>query len=128
MSRLNEILTIVTANSEEDVDDLISLLTPDSCDAGELGETFESVIGYDPISYYDKKRLESLIDDIKDNGDTPEDVSEYINSSKEELVNDAYDDFDDHRDEYLEQSLNRVIEDKTGFDLLDSDEDDADEE
>ena len=75
-NRLNEIIAIVNANSEEDVSDLLTLMSPDNTPKEEIQETFEEVIGYDPLSYFDKKELGEKLDSMIENHETPEDVAE----------------------------------------------------
>lgn len=127
MSRLKEILDIVTANSEEDVDSLLDMMSPQNFERSEMSEVFESTIGYDPISYYDKKRLAEMVEELEVSPDISEDVSELIKDSRESIVDEAYEVFDDNRDEYLKKSLDHVVEDKYGYEP-DTDLDDEDDD
>lgn len=127
MSRLKEILDIVTANSEEDIDSLLDMMSPQNFERSEMSEVFESNIGYDPISYYDKKRLVEMVEELEVSPDISEDVSELIKDSRESIVDEAYEVFDDNRDEYLKKSLDHVVEDKYGYEP-DTDLDDEDDD
>ena len=71
-TRLEEILSIVTANSEEAVDDFLVIAHPENHEKEEIQETFEEVIGYDPLSYFDKKELGEKLDSMIENHETPE--------------------------------------------------------
>ena len=128
MSRLNEIIQIVTANSEESVDDLLTMLAPDNTIKEEMKETYEGVLGYDPISYYDKKELSEKVDTIIDSKDTPEDTASYLVDNKEDVISDSYDIFDANRSDYLEDVLNDVIEDRTGYNPSSGDSDEEDDD
>ncbi len=59
-----------TANSEDDVEELLGLLNPVE-DEIEAGRNFEEAIGYNPINYYDRKYANGVLNDILDacNGD-----------------------------------------------------------
>lgn len=123
MSRLKEILDIVSANSEEDVDNLLEMMSPQNYTRSEMSEIMESGLGYDPISYYDKIRLGDLVDQMKEDSNLPDDVDTLL-KDKEALVDASYDAFDENRDSYLKDSLDQVIEEKTGYTDDDDSEDD----
>ena len=122
-NRLNEIIAIVNANSEEDVSDLLTLMSPDNTPKEEIQETFEEVIGYDPLSYFDKKELGEKLDSMIENHETPEDVEEDLADQKDEIVDAAYEIFDDSKSDYLDEALNEAIEEKVGY-VADPDNDD----
>ena len=125
-SKLNDLLAIVTANSEENVDDFLTLLSPDTTSREEIQQTFEDTLGYDPTSYFDKKDIREKVDDILD-GDIPEHVQDYIASDKDAVVDEAFDKFDENRSDYLDEALNTVLMDNTDW-SPDSDSDDDEEE
>lgn len=122
-NRLNEIIAIVNANSEEDVSDLLTLMSPGNTPKEEIQETFEEVIGYDPLSYFDKKELGEKLDSMIENHETPEDVAEDLADQKDEIVDAAYEIFDDSKSDYLNEALNEAIEEKVGY-VADPDNDD----
>ena len=122
-NRLNEIIAIVNANSEEDVSDLLTLMSPDNTPKEEIQETFEEVIGYDPLSYFDKKELGEKLDSMIEDRETPEDVVEDLADQKDEIVDAAYEIFDDSKSDYLNEALNEAIEEKVGY-VADPDNDD----
>ena len=123
MSKLKEILDIVSANSEEDVDNLLEMMSPQNYTRSEMSEIMESGVGYDPMSYYDKRRLGDLVDQMKEDSNLPDDVDTLL-KDKEALVDASYDAFDENRDSYLKDSLDQVIEEKTGYTDDDSEDDD----
>lgn len=122
-NRLNEIIAIVNANSEEDVSDLLTLMSPDNTPKEEIQETFEEVIGYDPLSYFDKKELGEKLNSMIEDRETPEDVAEDLVNQKDEIVDAAYEIFDDSKSDYLDEALNEAIEEKVGY-VADPDNDD----
>ena len=122
-TRLEEILSIVTANSEEAVDDFLVIAHPENHEKEEIQETFEEVIGYDPLSYFDKKELGEKLDSMIENHETPEDVAEDLADQKDEIVDAAYEIFDDSKSDYLDEALNEAIEEKVGY-VADPDNDD----
>lgn len=123
MSRLKEILDIVSANSEEDVDNLLEMMSPQDYTRSEMSEIMESGLGYDPISYYDKRRLGDLVDQMKEDNNLPDDVDTLL-EDREALIDASYNAFDENRDNYLKDSLDQVIEEKTGYTDDDSEDDD----
>ena len=116
MSRLKDILDIVTSTGEEADSLLVDLLSPDRMTREEAQETFEMCIGYDPISYYDKKDILMHIDSIIDAEETPEDVAQTIGEDKREIADMAYEYFDLARQEILAGCVENAIEEKTGYD------------
>lgn len=122
-NRLNEIIAIVNANSEEDVSDLLTLMSPDNTPKEEIQETFEEVIGYDPLSYFDKKELGEKLNSMIEDRETPKDVAEDLADQKDEIVDAAYEIFDDSKSDYLDEALNEAIEEKVGY-VADPDNDD----
>ena len=127
-TRLEEILSIVTANSEEAVDDFLVIAHPENHEKGEIQETFEEVIGYDPTSYFDYDTLKVLLENMKNSGELPKDVIEVIESDTDEILKEAYDKYDSDRSIYLQDALNYAIEEKTGFNPGMEDEDDDSDE
>lgn len=136
MSRLNDLLNIVTANSEENIDDFLELLKPDNKSTEEMGSIYEETIGYDPITYFDKVSLNNMIDIIKDLPETPEAVVEALDDSRTEIIESAFNIFNENKiDTFLPAALEEAIEEITGvsidieFNVSDEDDDyDMDEE
>ena len=63
MSRLKEILDIVSATEDSD-DVLLELLKPEAMTREEAHEVYESCLGYDPMTYFDKRDIENYVDQI----------------------------------------------------------------
>ena len=129
MGRLEEILKIVNANSEESIDDVLTLLSPDAVSKEEIQETFEEVLGYDPTTYYDIKDIHDRIDKIMD-ADIPEEVVDFLASDKQLVAQESFDVFEENKPKYFDESISQVILDKTGHDImedtdLEDDDDDA---
>lgn len=127
-TRLEEVLAIANATSEESVDDVLTLLHPDSHKKEEIQESFEEVIGYDPTSYFDRKELDEMLESIRDDIGTPSDVKDYITNNKEELVTETYNQFDSDRLEHLRDAVNKVLKEKFGWDCFGFDDIEDDEE
>lgn len=115
MSRLKEILDIVTANGEEAVDDLMQLMRPEEYNRDDMGQTFEDTIGYDPTSYYDKKDIKEQIREFQDEESVPDEVYEYLRSDT--IEEDAYEKFDDVRMDHVRNVVVDTVLDETGYDL-----------
>ena len=127
MSRLEEIINTMKANTDEAFDDVLELLKPENVSKEQLQGTFENVLGYDPVTYHDKKEISAISDEIAADPSTSEEVSEYINSSKEELIDEALEVFETNRQDYLRDSVDTVLNEK--FDIQpDDDEGDDDDE
>ena len=129
MGRLEEILKIVNANSEESIDDVLTLLSPDAVSKEEIQETFEEVLGYDPTTYYDIKDIHDRINKIMD-ADIPEEVVDFLASDKQLVAQESFDVFEENKPKYFDESISQVILDKTGHDImedtdLEDDDDDA---
>ena len=117
-TRLSEILQIVTANSEEAVDDLLEIMRPHEVTREEMGVMLENTIGYDATSYYDKKTINDILDDIEADPNTPTEVVSHIESNREDIVDQAYRVFEDGRDvAFLPASVEEVIESDTGINI-----------
>ena len=130
MGRLEEILQIVGANSEENVDDMLALLSPDALSKEEIQQTFEDVIGYDPTSYYDIKDIHKRIDKIMDS-DVPEEVVDFLSTDKQLVAQESFDIFEDNKPKYFDEAIAEVVLDKTGHDIMedtDLEEEDEDED
>lgn len=120
--RFRDLLDIVTANSDDNVDDYLELLQPDQSNRYEMGAKFESTIGYDPITYYDRRELERMVDALIESkvskNDTeknpvPEWLKEALKDEKNriDLINKAMDIYDSCRDDlFLPNALMNAIE------------------
>lgn len=120
--RFRDLLSIVTANSDENTDDYLELLQPDQSNRFEMGAKFENTIGYDPITYYDRRELGRMIDALieskvdKDDANkspVPEWLKEALKDEKNriELVNKAMEIYDSCRDDlFLPNALMNAIE------------------
>ena len=57
------ITTTASASSEEDINKLLLMMAP-SDSKGEMGEIYSEVLGYNPISYFDRQYLEKQYDEL----------------------------------------------------------------
>lgn len=117
MATLQNLLDIVTANSEDVIDNFLDLMRPDDFTREEMGVIYEDTVGYDPISYYDKKDMRDYADQIAENPTTPQEVVDYIKESRDELVEEAYSLLDLSRENNIQACVESVINDKFGIDL-----------
>lgn len=117
MTRLEEVLGIVNANSDEAFDDLSDLMKPDDFTRDQLGSAYESAVGYNPITYYEKKELNTSIDALKDTDTLTDHQEDYIDANRGLIVDDAYDRYDKHyRSRALNDALVDALSDHCGVD------------
>ena len=90
MSRLEEVLQIASANSEEAFDDLADIMSPDKFTKEELSSNMEQALGYDPISYHDKRFMEEYFDKLLDSPDISSADKLSMKDDKEKILSDAY--------------------------------------
>lgn len=123
MSRLKEIVAIVTASGEESVDDLLTLLSPEKHEKAEVQQTFEEVVGYDPTNYYDKKGIEDAVDEASVRMDYPEEVRDEIIKNKEAIAGAAFTAFDNGKPGAFRHHVTNVLQEEG---ILDPEEEDED--
>lgn len=116
MSRLNDILDMLTSSGEESDALLADLLKPESMTREEAQETFDSCLGYDPTTYFDKRDIEKHVDNFIESEDTPDDVATVVIEEKDNIVRDAFQRFDESRDDYLVEAAYDAISEITGYD------------
>ena len=80
MKSLKEVLDICNANGEEGLDSLMQLMEPKD-EREEMSSLYEETLGYDPITYYDIKDIEKMIDDV-----SSESIRNMINDHKDEII------------------------------------------
>lgn len=128
-ARLDEICKIVSANTDDAIDDLIDLMKPESMSREEMRSNFESVVGYDPISYHDKKEISDSVHALRDIVVLSEKQEDVLAENHEEIVNDAYDRFNDkYRSDALNDALTETLADWAGIDYAAADEEENDSE
>ncbi len=128
-ARLDEICKIVLANTDDAIDDLIDLMKPESMSREEMRSNFESVVGYDPISYHDKKEISDSVHALRDTDVLSEKQEDVLTENHEEIVNDAYDRFSDkYRSDALNDALTETLADWAGIDYAAADEEENDSE
>lgn len=129
---LENVLQIVSATSDQSFSDLVDLMKPEDFSREEMQETYEETLGYDPTTYFDRRDIETIVDKIVDDVNTPDEALGYIEDQKESIVDDAFEQFDSNREVFLQASVEQVIEEATGVevnaDITDDDESDEDEE
>lgn len=83
MKSLKEVLDICNATEDEGYENLFKIMEP-SDERDEMGSIYEEALGYNPITYFDVKDIEKLIEDVESN-----DVREMINEHKDEIIETA---------------------------------------
>ena len=135
MSRLKEILQIATANSEDAFDDLADLMSPEKFTKEELSSNMEEALGYDPISYHDKKFMEEYFDKLLDNPDISSADKLSMKEDKERILSDAYEMYQVDSEEAMESAVDAscarygiIIPDNSEYDENEEDTDEEDDE
>jgi hypothetical protein len=126
--RLEEMLAIVGANSDENLDDFVDLMRPEKFSRAEMQQIYEETIGHDPTSFFDKKEMGDMADQIASYPETPQEAVEVITNSKRELVESAYKIYDQNRPSYLRTSVEDALEEATGISVNQDDSVDEEEE
>lgn len=116
-TRLRELCDMLSADSEDAFDDVISLLKPEVMSRNEMSVNFENVVGYDPISYHDKKELTSSVEALRDTDMLTPEQEEYLTDKGNVVVDDAYDRFNSkYRSNALNDALTETLADTVGVD------------
>ena len=116
-NRLEDILAIVTANSDEAVDDFLVLSNPENHTKEEVQQSYIDIVGYDPTNYYDIRTLREMLDKMKHSNDIPRDVIDTIESDEDSIIDDALERYELNKESHLSDALNFVIEERTGHNL-----------
>lgn len=124
-NRLQQLLDIATANSEDDFADFSDITKPENYNREEMSVMLEDTLGCDYTSYYDKQQLRNIAESIRGDFETPEVVKDYL-SNPDDAVEKAYGIFEQMRDEsVLPAAMESAIEEVTGVEIdIDVDEDD----
>ena len=103
---LNYLNATRSASSEEDYNELFALLDPSTED--EMGGIYESVLGYNPIKYFDIQFLSDAI--TKGCESLPEEYMATIVDNKDEIITLTMDYFTDNKGEILTDILSEILE------------------
>ena len=120
MSRLKEILDIVSATEDSD-DVLLELLKPEAMSREEAQEVYESCLGYDPTSYYDMSDIKKCIDSLASNDKLPKTIAEVVSEHRDDIAQSAFDKFDESREEYISNAVIDAIYDAVHKYVFDND-------
>lgn len=120
MSRLQDILNIITATGEESVDDLLPLLSPEKHEKEEIQQTFQEVIGYDPVNYYDQKGIQEAVDEAAVRVDYAEEVRSEIVKNKEAIAEAAFESYDNGKPGAFRHHVTNILREEG---ILDPEED-----
>lgn len=122
MSRLQQILDIVNATEESAFDDLTEMLKPGDLDRESAGEVYESCLGYDPTSYFDRREIKDKVQALT-TSDMPEGVASIVEDESERISDMAYDIYDERRSEFMDEAIDAAVSDITGWDRSTDDDD-----
>lgn len=118
MNTLKEFIDIVTANSEEDVNKLLTILNPTT--EQEMSPVYEEVLGYNPIYYFDRKTAEDFVDRIIPLA--PIQAAQILKDKKEEIIDSSIRIFKDGRQNFVEGIVEEVVRNVIPVDIWDDDE------
>ena len=124
MSRLNDILDIVSASGEESDEVLMDLLRPDRMTREEAQIAFDDALGYDPTTYFDKRDIEDHVKSFIVDAAIPENISTIVADDKTTIVDDAFEIFDANRETYLRDSVVEAVYQNTGYNSSDDEYED----
>jgi hypothetical protein len=126
MSRLKDILDIVSATGDESDDILLDLLKPEDMTREEAQVAFDDALGYDPTTFFDRRDIENHVESFIADDSTPENISSMVADEKATIIDDAFDIFDANRESYLRDSVAEAVYQNTGYnpseDSIDDDE------
>jgi len=126
---LENVLQIVSATSDQSFEDLVDLMRPEDHSREEMQETYEETLGYDPTTYFDRRDMKDIVERIADDPNTPDEALGYIKDQGDDLIDDAFDQFDSSREVFLQAAVEQVIEEATGVEVnADLSDDDFDDE
>jgi hypothetical protein len=138
---LDYIVASATSHSEEDQSYLMKLMTP-SADRDEMGEVYNNLLGYNPITYFDEQDLSRAYATIVTSDSfqkAPSNVKEFLSSeeNKKMIIERALAWVDAEKEEYLVDMLIGAIQEEIGWEYeptkyddesFDTDETDDDSE
>lgn len=114
---LENVLQILSATSDQSFDDLVDLLKPDEYSREEMQETYEETLGYDPTTYYDRRDMQAYAERLANDLNTPNEAVDYIKDQGDALIDEAFDQFNDSREVFLQAAVEQVITDATGVEI-----------
>ena len=110
-SILEKLLAVATCNSEEDQEKLEQLLDPTT--RTEMGPVYEEAIGYNPITYFDRRDTEKYFNSMIE--DAPQSIKEVLEEKKEEIIESVLEHKENLNEEYLITLLNLSFEKECGW-------------
>ena len=120
MSRLKEILDIVSATEDSD-DVLLELLKPEAMTREEAQEVYETCLGYDPTSYYDMSDIKNCINLLASNEKLPKTIAEVVSEHRDDIAQTAFERFNGSRESYISDAVINAIYDAVHKYVFDND-------
>lgn len=108
MSRLKEILDIVSATEDSD-DVLLELLKPEAMTREEAQEVYEACLGYDPTTYYDVEDIRNFINVVLESDIITEEVKSFLVAHRDDLEEHAYEYYERTRPEFVQESVASAV-------------------
>lgn len=114
MSKRDELMAYITAtataDSEEDVERLLSIFNPVE-DRQEMGKVFDNVLGYNPITHYDMKDIMAVIDDVEIHaGETDFIVVDAVMEKRDEIAEEAMKIYEANRSKNIKEAVAKATE------------------
>lgn len=109
----------VTANSEEDYDYLLLLMSPTD-DRDEMGVVYQNTLGYDPITYFDERFLNKSFDELL--LEAPSSIKDDLTKERENIIKNVMKKRNVELDGFLLNLLTKEIYNEVGWVPYDSSE------
>lgn len=109
---LSYINATVSASSEQDVDYLLKIMSP-SNDRDEMGKLYDEILGYNPITHFDKEDIRSMLKKCEEKA--PDPVATTIKQQEDYIINETLAKYNEGRDNRLAMDLCNVIKNITGW-------------
>lgn len=116
---MNELLEIINASDPEAGEDFLKLLQPEKYDRVEMGSILEATLGHDLTCYYDAKEVHDYINKIIEHPDIPDEVKEFVDQNRDELIQDSMNAFQLTRSTLLTSNIDARVEEETGYNISD---------
>lgn len=115
MAKLLDFMVRCTnATSDDLIDDLTRMADPDTFDSrDEMESHFEDCLGYNPMSYFDKKMINEQFDDILN--DAPYSVQNQLRLKRDEIIERTLECDSDVSETVLRKVFISVIRDTVGW-------------
>ena len=109
------------ATYDDAVDDLLRMADPTNYDSqDEMEDHFEECLGYNPLTYFDKKFIEEQFDEVI--ASAPYSVRDQLRTKHDEIIDRTLECIDDVNDTVIRKVFIDVIKDTTGWQPIEDSE------